>query len=175
MKCVCSINLQTKTPCAFVSHDSLVIRILKCVCIRYLSYFVIDRNKMHRMIITLLAFLSISIVPLVQCIEGKVVCYNSGKSFNRADMVKGANTACANWNEKYFSPGEVAVIWHPVGNSRLKIQAQNTSPWGWNLQYQHCFEITRRLMDECNTSGTSSKQGGFFTNGNSRWELVPGV
>ena len=127
------------------------------------------------MIIKLLALIAISIVPVVQCIDGKVVCYNSGKGFNRADMVRGANAACDQWNQKYFAPGEVAVLWHPVGTSRLKIQGQNTSPWGWNLHYQDCFDITRRLMDRCNTGGTSNKQGGFFTNGNSRWEMVPGV
>ena len=130
---------------------------------------------MNRTIIQLLAFIAVFVVPLAQGIEGKVVCYHSGVGFNRADMVRGANAACGNWNNKHFAPGEVAVTWHPVGNSRLKVQGQNTSPWGWNLDYQHCFEITRRLMDECNTSGTSSKQGGYFTNGNSRWELVPGV
>jgi hypothetical protein len=145
------------------------------VCIWYLSHFVIDRKNMNRMIITLLTFVAISVVPMVQCIEGKVVCYHSGVGFNRADMVRGANAACANWNDKHFSSGEVAVTWHPVGNSRLKIQGQNTSPSGWNLNHQHCFEITRRLIDECNTRGTSFKQGGYFTNGNSRWEIIPGI
>jgi hypothetical protein len=83
---------------------------------------------MTRMTITLLAFVAISVVPVVQCIEGKVVCYHYGVGFDRAYMVKGADTACFNWNDKHFSPGEVALTWYPVGNSRLKIQAENTSP-----------------------------------------------